>query len=138
MSTAWALALPPLALISPATFSAPTPSRSRMPTVHPSSPRRLAMAAPMPLAPPVSTTTFPFNPRMDTRSLCLASQHARGLIADDYVAVLVLDVDPGGDDAAVALRRRPHRRDLDLGVDGVADPHRRQHLFVEFEHRKPG
>src|SRR5947209_7671619 len=107
MSTACALALPPFPLISAAAFSAPAPSRSRMPTVQPSSPSRRAIAAPMPLAPPVNRMVLSFSPRI---SLRLARQHPRGVVGDHHLAVLVLDVDFRRDDAAIALGRRPHRR----------------------------
>src|SRR5215212_7653870 len=133
MSTAWALALPPAALISPATFSAPAPSRSRMPTTQPSSPRRLAIAAPIPLAPPVNRTVLSFNPRI-VHSLRFARQRPRRLIGDHRLALLVVDIDPRRDDPAISLGRRPHRRHFDLGVNGVADPHRRQHLLVQLQH----
>src|SRR5215212_9657009 len=130
MSTAWALALPPAALISPATFSAPAPSRSRMPTTQPSSPRRLAIAAPMPLAPPVNSTVLSFKPRI-VYSLRFSRQHSRGHVGDHDLARLILDVDLRHDNAAISLRRRPHRRHLDLSVDRVADPYRRQHLLIQ-------
>src|SRR6187200_2501029 len=98
MSTAWKLALLPAALISSTTLVPAAPSRSRIPTAHPSSARRRAMAAPMPLAPPVTSTVLPFSPR--TASPALAGQHARGLVADHHFANLVLDVDSGRDNAA--------------------------------------
>src|SRR5262245_39037854 len=107
-----------------------------MPIAHPSSASRRAMAAPMPLAPPVTRTALPFSPR--TASPALAGQHARGLVADHDLAGLILDVDFGGNNTAVAFRGGPHRRDLDLGMDGVADAHRRQHLLLQLEHGKSG
>src|SRR4051812_49354237 len=119
MSAAWELALPPATLISPASFSPAAPSRSRIPTAHPCSARRRQIAAPMPLAPPVTRTVLPFNPRIV--SPALAGQHARRLVADHDLAVLVLDVVLGCDDTAIALRGRPNRGHLDLGVNGVAD-----------------
>src|SRR6185369_3914978 len=135
MSAAWKLILPPLALISPAIFSPPAASRSRMPTTQPSSASRRAIAAPMPLAPPVSRTVLSFNPRIVPSALLrFTRQHPCDVVGDDHLAILVLDVDLRSDDASVALRGRPHRRHLDLGVNGVADPHRLQHLLVKLQH----
>ena len=54
----------PSALISAATVSPVAASRSKMPTAQPSSARRRAIAAPMPLAPPVTMTVRSFNPRI--------------------------------------------------------------------------
>src|SRR5262245_36037260 len=107
-----------------------------MPTMQPSSASRRAIAAPMPLAPPVSKTVRSFSPRMWTlRSTCLrhaliaaACQHAGGFAGDHDIAVLILHVDPGHDDTAIALRCGTHRRDLDLAMHRVADADRRQDL----------
>src|SRR5262249_49016112 len=147
MSTTCRLARPPPAPISPATFSAAVVSRSKMPTAQPSSARRRAIAAPMPFAPPVTTTVRSFSPRMSApksrgvrRALIgrAAPQHAGGVVGYHHLAVLVLDVDPGDDDAAIALRGGTHGCHLDLAVDGVAHPHRRQDLLLQLEHGKPG
>src|SRR5262245_48239493 len=117
-----------------------------MPTAQPSSARRRAIAAPMPLAPPVTTTVRSFSPRMSApksrglrRALIgrAARQHPGGFVGYHHLVVLVLDVDPGDDDAAIALRRGTHGRHLDLAMDGVADPHRRQNLLVQLEHGEP-
>src|SRR5215475_1931423 len=123
MSTECRLARPPAALISPTTFSPAAASRSRMPTAQPSSASRRAMAAPMPLAPPVTMTVRSFSPRMSTPHSCSlrcplldfrsTRQHPGGFIGDHDLVVLVLDVDLGDDDAAIAFRRRAHRDDLD-------------------------
>src|SRR5215470_8125455 len=142
MTTAWRPARPPPALISPATFSPAATSVSRMPTAQPSSPSRRAIAAPMPLLPPVTMTVRSFSPRIFPptlrRSLAGPRQHAGGLVGHHHLVELVLHVDLRHDDPAVAFRCWPHRRHLDLAVHGVADAHRRQHLLPEFEHRQPG
>src|SRR5262249_7702210 len=126
-----------------AAFAAAAPSRSKMPTAQPSSARRRAIAAPMPLAPPVTTTVRSFSPRISApksrglrRALIgrAACQHAGGFVTHHHLVVLVLDVDPGDDDATIALRGGADGRHLDLAVDGVADPHRRQNLLLQLEH----
>src|SRR6266576_1348911 len=128
MSTTYRLTRPPAVLISPVIFSPAAASRSKIPTAQPSSASRRAMAAPMPLAPPVTMTARSFNPRMSApcsrplhftllgRATC---QHAGGFVGHDDLAVLVLHVDLGNDNAAIALRCGADRCHLDLAVDGV-------------------
>src|SRR5882757_8172381 len=103
MSVAWKLTLPPSALISDETFSPPAASRSRMPTAQPSSASRRAIAAPMPLAPPVTRTVRSFNPRISAPRLSrlhvapvsrAACQHPGGFVSHHHLVVLVLHVDP--------------------------------------------
>src|SRR5262249_41273428 len=126
MSTACRLARPPAALISPATFSPAAASRSRMPTAQPSSASRRAMAALTPWAPQVTMRGRSSSPPLSTPHSSLlrppllvfrsTRQHPGGFIGDHDLVVLVLDVDLGDDDAAIAFRRRAHRDDLDLAV----------------------
>src|SRR6218665_416170 len=63
--TSWvtARALPSAALISPAVISAPCPLKSAIQTSTPSAASILAVALPMPDAPPVTMAVFPPSPR---------------------------------------------------------------------------
>src|SRR5918993_2418161 len=65
----------------------PFSSRSKMPTTQPSSTSRIAVARPIPLAPPVSTTRFPFKPRILSALAQRASNREavqlHGLAGDD-------------------------------------------------------
>src|SRR5436189_375784 len=70
--------------------------------------------------------------------LIAASQHARGFISHHDFVPLVLDLNARHDNAAIAFRGRTHGAYLDLAMDGVADPHRRQDLLPELEHGEPG
>src|SRR5437868_592693 len=126
MSTTCRLTRPLPTLISSVTFSPAAASRSKIPTAQPSSASRRAMAAPMLLAPPVTITARSFNPRMSAprsrplhcallgRATC---QHAGGFVGHDDLTVLVLHVDLGNDNAAIALRCRTDGCHLDLAVD---------------------
>src|SRR5262249_57661374 len=134
------------AWIPPAPPGAAATSRSKIPTAQPSSARRRAVAAPMPLAPPVTSTVRSFNPRIFAPRLCLlrralidraAGQHAGRLVSHHHFVLLVLHVDPGHDDAAIALRGGAHRRDLDFALHGVADPNRRHDLLTQLHHADP-
>src|SRR4051812_16075441 len=84
--TAWTAA--PAPAISPATRASPSASRSTMPTAAPSSASRWAVARPMPLAAPVTITTFPATERLSVVRRGMRSQvgllHARARVhADD-------------------------------------------------------
>src|SRR4051794_2436775 len=147
MSRVYRLARPPAALISPTNVSPLAVSRSRIPTAPPSSARRRAIAAPIPFAPPVTRTVRSFSPRMSApqlRSLHrviaggATRQHPSCLVAHHNFISLVLHVDPGNDDAAIAFRGGPHRRHLDLPMNGVTDAYRSQHVLLELEHGKAG
>ena len=61
------MAIPPAATISPATASTPSASRSVTATRAPSSAKRCAIARPMPLAAPVTSTTLPRDAATSTR-----------------------------------------------------------------------
>src|SRR4030088_3066521 len=143
MSTACRLARAPAAVISPASFSPAAASRSRIPTAHPPSASRRAIAAPIPLAPPVTRTVRSFSPRISAPRLsCLhcaliggaARQHSGCFVTPHNLVPLVLHLDPGNDDAAIPFRGGPHGSHLDLAMDGVTDAHRRQNLLLELEH----
>src|SRR3954451_3705273 len=132
------LAGPPAVLISPTSASPLAVSRLRIPTAHPSSARRRAIAAPIPFAPPVTRTVRSFSPRMSApqlRSLHrviaggATRQHAGRFVTHHNLVPLILHVDPGNDDAAITFRGGPHRSHLDLPMNGVTDAHRSQHLL---------
>src|SRR5581483_36995 len=61
------MARPPAARIAAARSSAGSTATSPTTTDAPSSARRRAVAAPMPVAPPATTATFPSSPRMRRR-----------------------------------------------------------------------
>ena len=64
MSAAWKLALPPLALISPASFSPAARIEIENADRAALLAQPAAIAAPMPLAPPVTRTVLSFKPRI--------------------------------------------------------------------------
>src|SRR4249919_3615094 len=147
MSRVCTLARPPAVLISATSVSPLAASRSRIPTAHPSSARRRAIAAPIPFAPPVTSAVRSFSPRMSAPPLrCLhrvvgggtTRQHPGGLVTHHDFVALILHVDPGNDDAAIAFRGGPHRNHLDLPMNCVTDAYRSQHLLLEFEHGEAG
>src|SRR5262249_13865016 len=127
-----------LARLSPAPISV-----SKMPMMQPSSASRRAIAAPMPLAPPVTSTARFFNPRILAPRSCglrpavigrAACQHAGRFVGHHDLVLLILHVDARRDDAAIALRGRAHRSDLDFAMHGIADANRRENLLLELEH----
>src|SRR5882757_635175 len=143
MSTACRLARPPAALISPTIVSPVAASRSRIPTAHPSCASRRAIAAPMPLAPPVTRAVRSFSPRISAPRLrCLhraliggaTRQHSGCFVTHYNLVPLVLHLDPGNDDAAIAFRGGPDGHHLDLAMNRVTNADRRQNLLLEFEH----
>ena len=110
-------------------------------TSAPSAPKRSAIARPMPDAAPVTMTTLSFRPRIRPSQSAFAigppCHHAHGLVGDHRLAFLVQDIVLGRDDAAVALRCRPHGRHLDLGMNGIARENRLQHLLLDLQQRQP-
>src|ERR1700750_2266965 len=68
MSQTSTCARPPASRMDCAVASAAPPFRSKTATAIPSSPRRIAMARPIPLPPPVTIATLPLNPRTSTPS----------------------------------------------------------------------
>src|SRR5262245_32727722 len=87
--TTW-IALPPEPLISSTVLARPSALTSRHATAAPSLAKRFAVAAPMPLAAPVtSATLFENLTLLLLRRLRTASHHEHPLGLDDDVAVLV-------------------------------------------------
>ena len=80
-STAMCVASPPVSAISPATAFAPSSSISATTTKSPSSANRFAVARPIPLPPPVTTTIrFPVMPRSSLVSLFRARPGCRAAV----------------------------------------------------------
>src|ERR1700738_9344 len=123
-----AVAVPPAATIRSAVCRAPAVTMSPPITRHPSSPSLIAVAAPIPLAPPATTATLPSSPRMLMRhpfdGLFLPRDFTSTVLEDEVTAMRdamqavhdrTIEAMTSGTDLYTAMREITVPQHLDIG-----------------------